>query len=96
MPSSPVPLISIPLILALVHYHPEPVDDCPCFEDAIAVLGVTLGGLMGQWTVAKGVFVPSVDTTLLGMGRSPLSVAFLSAYRIVFGKSTGTSWPMYR
>lgn len=72
------------------------MDDCPCFEDAIAVLGVTLGGLMGQWTVAKGVFVPSVGTTLLGMGRSPLLVAFLSAHRIVFGKSTGTSWQVNR
>lgn len=51
---------------------------------------------MGQWTVAKGVFVPSVGTTLLGMGRSPLLVAFLSAHRIVFGKSTGTSWQVNR
>jgi hypothetical protein len=33
----------------LVHYHPEPVDDCPCFEDTIAILSVILGSTLGQW-----------------------------------------------
>ncbi|KIK37335.1 hypothetical protein CY34DRAFT_776193 [Suillus luteus UH-Slu-Lm8-n1] len=33
-----VPSTMIPICLPLVHYHPHPVDDCPCFEDAIAGL----------------------------------------------------------
>jgi len=33
----------------MVHFHPEPVDDCPCFEDAIAVLSVVLGSYLGHW-----------------------------------------------
>lgn len=43
----------LPLTLAAVHYHPQPVDDCPCFEDAIAVLAVVLGTFMGHWYWAR-------------------------------------------
>lgn len=54
-----VPLITVPVALSLVHYHPEPVDDCPCFEDAIAILAVILGGFVGHWAdVRLGMSVP--------------------------------------
>jgi hypothetical protein len=43
----------LPLTLAAVHYHPEPVDDCPCFEDSIAVLAVILGITTGHWLWAR-------------------------------------------
>jgi len=33
----------------LVHYHPQPVDDCPCFEDAIAFVSVILGVYLARW-----------------------------------------------
>ena len=46
-----VPLILIPLTLLAVHYHPQPVDDCPCFEDAIAILSVVLGVLVSRWAM---------------------------------------------
>ena len=46
-----IPLILIPLCLFAVHVHPQPVDDCPCFEDAIAVLSATLGALVSSWLV---------------------------------------------
>lgn len=48
-----VPMVSIPLTLSLVHYHPETVDDCPCFEDAIAILAVMLGSGLGHWYSAR-------------------------------------------
>ncbi|KIM45566.1 hypothetical protein M413DRAFT_430272 [Hebeloma cylindrosporum] len=44
-----VPLILIPLYLLAVHYHPQPVDDCPCFEDSIAILSVVLGVYVSRW-----------------------------------------------
>lgn len=47
-----VPLILIPLCLLAVHVHPQPVDDCPCFEDAIAVLGAVLGALVSRWAMS--------------------------------------------
>lgn len=43
-----VPIVMVPLTLGLVHYHPETPDDCPCFEDAIAILAVILGVTMGH------------------------------------------------
>jgi hypothetical protein len=36
----------------LVSVHPEPVDDCPCFEDAIAFVAVSAGVSLGQWTLS--------------------------------------------
>ncbi len=36
-------------ILALVRIHPEPADDCPCFEDSVAFAGVVIGVEYGSW-----------------------------------------------
>lgn len=77
----------MPLTLALVHFHPEPVDDCPCFEDAIAVLSCTMGSFVGHWQVSKyglshllrshtSVFQPGIITGLA-----------IGAYRILLGES---------
>lgn len=41
----------IPVCLLLVHYHPQPVDDCPCFEDAIAFVSVILGVVLCRWHI---------------------------------------------
>ncbi len=57
-----VPLILIPVCLLAVNQHPQPVDDCPCFEDAIAFGSVVLGALLGKW----GVSYAGVD------GRTPV------------------------
>ncbi|TFK21744.1 sphingosine-1-phosphate phosphatase [Coprinopsis marcescibilis] len=46
-----VPFILIPLCLLAVNQHPQPVDDCPCFEDAIAFGSVVLGALVGRWAM---------------------------------------------
>lgn len=43
-------ILVIPLaILVLVRIHPEPADDCPCFDDSVAFAGVTLGVDVGSW-----------------------------------------------
>ena len=42
-------IVIIPLCLYLVHRHPQPVDDCPCFEDAIAFVSVVMGEFVGRW-----------------------------------------------
>ncbi|KAF9458927.1 hypothetical protein BDZ94DRAFT_1200301 [Collybia nuda] len=46
-----VPIILIPLCLLAVNQHPQPVDDCPCFEDAIAFGSVVLGALVAEWAM---------------------------------------------
>lgn len=45
----PVPLVVVPIGLFLVNQHAEPVDDCPCFEDAIAFVSVIMGAILARW-----------------------------------------------
>jgi dihydrosphingosine 1-phosphate phosphatase len=47
-----VPLILIVVCMLAINQHPQPVDDCPCFEDAIAFVSVVLGSLVGTWAMA--------------------------------------------
>lgn len=50
-PISP-PLLLTTFFLLLVNQHPQPIDDCPCFEDAIASGAVVFGALLGRWATA--------------------------------------------
>lgn len=43
------PAIAILLCGLMVHKHPQPVDDCPCFEDAIAFVSVQAGIIFARW-----------------------------------------------
>lgn len=36
-------------ILVLVRIHPEPADNCPCFDDSVAFAGVVIGVEYGSW-----------------------------------------------
>lgn len=40
--------IGFPLTLALIHFHPRTPDDCPCFEDAVAIISVLFGATVGH------------------------------------------------
>lgn len=40
------------LIISLVRVHPEPADDCPCFDDSVAFAGVMLGVDLSSWHFA--------------------------------------------
>lgn len=46
-------LLIIPIVLLLVRIHPEPADDCPCFEDSVAFLGVLAGQVVGDWQMTR-------------------------------------------
>ena len=41
--------IVILIILVLVRIHPEPADDCPCFDDSVAFAGTLCGIEFGNW-----------------------------------------------
>ena len=46
------PIIVVLLILLLVRIHPEPADDCPCFDDSVAFAGTIMGVNAGFWHYA--------------------------------------------
>ena len=41
--------IVILVVLVLVRIHPEPADECPCFDDSVAFAGVFCGVEIGNW-----------------------------------------------
>lgn len=47
------PLIAALVILVLVRVHPEPADDCPCFDDSVAFAGVMIGVEVGTWRLGR-------------------------------------------
>ncbi|KAB8342760.1 hypothetical protein FH972_022358 [Carpinus fangiana] len=53
-------IIATLVVLVLVRIHPEPADDCPCFDDSVAFSGVFIGEQFGAWHYARTAF--SVDT----------------------------------
>ena len=47
------PLTIALIIIILVRVHPEPADDCPCFDDSVAFAGVMIGLECGTWRFAR-------------------------------------------
>lgn len=47
------PWIVLLVNLVLVRIHPEPADDCPCFDDSLAFAGVFVGINVGAWRFAR-------------------------------------------
>lgn len=48
-----IALVTAAILLA-VRTHPEPADNCPCFDDSVAFLGVVVGVCLGIWQHAQG------------------------------------------
>ena len=46
------PIIFVLIIFVLVRVHPEPADNCPCFDDSVAFAGVMIGVELGIWHFA--------------------------------------------
>lgn len=50
------PVLVAVLMLIIVRIHPEPADDCPCFDDSVAFAGVLIGGEIAVWRYAHSPF----------------------------------------
>ncbi|KAK7560602.1 sphingosine-1-phosphate phosphohydrolase [Phyllosticta citricarpa] len=44
------------VVLVLVRIHPEPADDCPCFDDSVCFAGVVIGVELASWHFAQTSF----------------------------------------
>ncbi|KAF9694531.1 hypothetical protein EKO04_007581 [Ascochyta lentis] len=49
-------VIATLVVFVLVRIHPEPADDCPCFDDSVAFSGVVVGINIGAWHYAQSGF----------------------------------------
>jgi hypothetical protein len=85
-------LIVAAIIIILVRIHPEPADDCPCFDDSVAFAGVMLGFEAGNihyarsahsWIDPVRATVP-FDLSHLGWAKALL--------RIIIGVATIFAW----
>lgn len=46
------PAIAVAALALGVRFHPEPADNCPCFDDSVAFIGVVMGICIGTWNYA--------------------------------------------
>jgi hypothetical protein len=85
------PLMVALIIIVLVRVHPEPADDCPCFDDSVAFAGVMIGLECGMWRFAHSELAqvyqgPDASFDLSALGW-PIATA-----RVVFGVLIVFAW----
>lgn len=90
------PGAAILLLGFAVRFHPEPADNCPCFDDSMAFLGVIMGCAIGHWHFAKwneahGV-QPSSELSLSWMYPFTNQDVLKSVARLVFGVILIFAW----
>lgn len=73
-------LISSVIILILVRIHPEPADDCPCFDDSVAFMGVVLGIDLGCYSFASTGYA---DATAVLPYTIPFDLRRLGVFRVL-------------
>lgn len=75
-----MPLLATLVILLAVRFHPEPADNCPCFDDSVAFAAVVIGAEVAHWHYPQTGFawdhpVPATvpyDISRLGIVRTIL------------------------
>lgn len=87
-----VPLLLLVVICVLVRIHPEPADDCPCFDDSVAFAGTIIGVEFGNWHYARSGWAsdsPVPATVPFSLKELGWMIAFL---RIALGVLTIFAW----
>lgn len=82
------PLSAIIVILLFIRLHPEPVDDCPCFDDTVAFAAVILGVEVGSWQQTH-LLSSFISLHLLEKYDYPIAKAIL---RVSLGVLTIFAW----
>lgn len=79
------PLTVAVIVIILVRIHPEPVDDCPCFDDSVAFSGVIIGVEIASWRTGALKFIgpfPGLTWPIM-VARIVLGVLIIVAWREV-------------
>jgi hypothetical protein len=70
-------------IIVLVRVHPEPADDCPCFDDSVCFSGVMIGLEVGTWHFAQTPFI-AIPFDLHALGWLAVTLRVLFGVLVVF------------
>ncbi|KAH7398235.1 sphingosine-1-phosphate phosphohydrolase [Pyrenochaeta sp. MPI-SDFR-AT-0127] len=77
-------------VCILVRIHPEPADDCPCFDDSVSFSGVVIGINLGAWHYAQtgyaleNAYPSSVPFDLQEMGIIKATIRILLGVVVIF------------
>lgn len=86
------PLLATVLVIAAVRFHPEPADNCPCFDDSVAFAGVLIGCQIGHWSFSRSPYSLPVPTpATVAFHLQTLGIA-KAALRIVLGVTVIFLW----
>ncbi|CAN8104009.1 unnamed protein product [Discula destructiva] len=83
------PLTVALIVIILVRIHPEPVDDCPCFDDSVAFSGVIIGVEIASWRTGATKFVgpfPGLSWPVM-IARIVLGVLIIVTWREIMKPS---------
>lgn len=87
------PAVSIALNLLILYKHIKPVDECPCFEDSVAFVGVVSGLDISNWAIARYnlpltcSFVPfNTDNIVTMVGRVFFGVLCVVIWKYLLSK----------
>lgn len=86
------PLLLTLLILVLVRSHPEPADNCPCFDDSVAFAAVVIGVEVGNWHFATTTYSWDLPTPATVPYRLDKLGYFKTCVRIALGVSIVFAW----
>ncbi|KAK1778460.1 sphingosine-1-phosphate phosphohydrolase [Copromyces sp. CBS 386.78] len=83
------PILFAVTILILVRIHPEPADDCPCFDDSVSFAGVIVGLELGTWHFARSRWDhiyngPNALFNLSALGRPVIIIRLILGVLIIF------------
>lgn len=62
-----LPLAILAVVIGCIHFHAQPVDDCPCFDDSVAFIGVLMGLELCHYFAAKFTYVNQVINHSIGI-----------------------------
>ncbi|RYP13466.1 hypothetical protein DL765_006879 [Monosporascus sp. GIB2] len=75
------------VIIILIRIHPEPADDCPCFDDSVSFAGVLMGLEAATWHLGRSAYAfAALPFDLVALGWTSV------AARIVAGILAILAW----
>ncbi|KAI1411288.1 PAP2-domain-containing protein [Hypoxylon sp. FL1857] len=71
------------VIIILIRVHPEPADDCPCFDDSVAFAGVMMGLEIGTWRFGRSAWA-DIPFDLYALGWLVVILRILFGVLVIF------------